>query len=141
MMCSQLRVHGTSCMNTYLYTQLRSFRQQQYRQGKPNKMSAHRMADKYPACIQYTAQYVHHDMSQLHKELYTRVEEDITSVLKIIFNFVKPPQISCFNFSGIKIGNFLCRFFFSPRFPSHVHGIYKEPIGFRMGFLCNFCTR
>ena len=75
-------------------------------------MSAHRMADKCPACIQYTAQYVHHDMSQLHKELYARVEEDITSVLKIIFNFVKPPQISCFNFSGIKIGNFLCRFLF-----------------------------
>lgn len=112
-------------------------------------MSAHRIADKYPVCIQYTAQHVRHDTSQLHKELYTQKKtsgtfretyitqsRDCSTVSLsvderskkakfsppyspphhrssgLIFTFVKPLQISCFNFIGIKIANFLCRFLF-----------------------------
>lgn len=57
-------------MDTHLYTWLRSF-QQEYHWDMTSRMSAHGMADKYPACIQYTAQHVRRDMSQLDKELQT----------------------------------------------------------------------
>lgn len=102
-------------------------------------MSAHRMADKYPACIQYTAQYVRHDMSQLHKELYTRKKTDrLFSRRFLIFSNLNKSHALASVVSKFKR---LWQFLFPRNFQAMLHGIYVEPIGIRMGFLCDFCTR